>query len=253
MYMPGSLPKNSLGTWISTGNPLILEAILELGVYDWIALDLEHAAFTEPEIQNLFSICERFGANTFARLHGHDPLQGRKMLDMGATGLIIPVVNTAEELDELVDHFFYPPKGKRGVCLSRMNRYGDDFEKYFAEFKPLLVPQIESLQAVQNIEAICNRDYVSAVFLGPYDLSADLGCPGDFQAPAVIEALETVKKVVLDSHARLGMHVVQPDPEELEDKLNQGYGFMAYGTDIILLKSSLSSVSGLRERLLQAR
>jgi 2-keto-3-deoxy-L-rhamnonate aldolase RhmA len=246
MYKPKALQNKTIGTWISTGNPLILESILETGLYDWIALDLEHSCFTEPEILNLFSLCERFGVNSFARLHGHDPLQGRKMLDMGATGLIIPVVNNANEIDELCNHFFYPPRGKRGVCLSRINRFGETFNEYFENFTPLIVPQIESQKAVENIKEICTREYVSAVFLGPYDLSADLGTPGDFNSAKVVEALETVKKTVLENNKILGMHVVQPDIEDLKNRFKEGHGFIAYGTDILLLKASLKSAIDLK-------
>tara|TARA_R110000868_G_scaffold155691_6_gene382185 strand:+ start:57752 stop:58504 length:753 start_codon:yes stop_codon:yes gene_type:complete len=249
MYKPIELNHRSLGTWISTGNLLVLEAILEMNVYDWIAVDLEHSAFTEPEILNIFATCQRFGIHAFARLHGHDPLQGRKMLDIGATGLIIPVVNSGLELDELCKHFFYPPKGKRGVCLSRINKFGDSFDEYFQTFQPIIVPQIESAKAVNNISEICKREYVKAVFLGPYDLSADLGTPGKFDSSAVVDALTKVKNEVLKTRVKLGMHVVQPDAEVLKKKFEEGYSFVAYGTDIILLKSALTSAKSLKGSL----
>lgn len=250
MYQAKKLKARSLGTWISTGNLLVLEAILEMEVYDWISIDLEHSAFSEPEILNIFSLCERFGVHTFARLHGHDPLQGRKMLDMGATGLIIPVVNTGEELDELCRHFFYPPRGKRGVCLSRINKFGDSFDEYFKNFNPIIVPQIESSEAVKNIADICTREYVKAVFLGPYDLSADLGTPGQFDSPEVVAAIERVRSEVLKTNVSLGMHVVQPDTDVLKKRFDEGYSFIAYGTDIILLKSALSSAKSLKSNYL---
>lgn len=243
MYKPASLPKKNVGLWLSSFNSLYLESILETKSYDWVALDLEHSAFSESDARDVFILCQRFGIHAFARLHGHDHLQGRKMLDLGATGLIIPVINSAEELEKVCKHFFYPPQGFRGVCLSRINKFGETFDEYYKTFKPLIVPQIESRQGVSNIDSIVALPYVTAVFVGPYDLSADLGCPGQFERDEVKNALEKVKVSVLKSGKGLGMHVVQPDLSQLKKRFDEGFSFVAYATDIILMKAALKGLA----------
>lgn len=246
MYKPAPLPKTNIGLWVSSFHPLYLEAILETNSYDWLALDLEHGAFSENDARDVFILCQRFGVHAFARLKGHDHLEGRKMLDLGATGLIIPVVNSAEEMENLCKHFFYPPQGFRGVCLSRINKYGETFDEYYKTFRPLIVPQIENRRGVENIEAITNLPYVTGVFIGPYDLSADLGYPGQFQQEDVKKAVTKVQNVVKATGKGLGIHVVQPDLNDLKKRIDEGFTFIAYGTDIILLKASLKGLAELK-------
>lgn len=229
----------TIGCWLSTGNLLTLETILQTEFYDWVAIDLEHSAFTEVDARNVFALCERFGVHAFARIHGHDALQGRKMLDLGATGLIVPNVNSAGELKSLIEHFYYAPKGKRGVCLSRINKFGKDFEKYFEEFCPIIIPQIESPQAVENIDSITSMSEVDGVFLGPYDLSATLGVPGKFDDPIFVECLNKVKEVTLQKKKLLGIHVVEPDIEKVKERITEGYNLIAYSTDMVLLRAAL--------------
>ena len=248
MYKPLPLPKRNIGLWLSTFNALYLEAILETQSYDWVALDLEHSAFSENDARDIFILCQRFGVHTFARLRGHDHLQGRKMLDLGATGLIIPVINSAAELEKVCKHFFYPPEGFRGVCLSRINKFGETFDEYYKSFKPLIVPQIESKLGVENIDEIVSLPYVTAVFIGPYDLSADLGFPGQFYREEVKKAIDAIQVVVKKKQKGLGIHVVQPDLNELKKRMDEGFTFIAYGTDVILLKASLVGLKEVKAR-----
>jgi len=247
MYHPKKMREKSLGLWLSSFNSLYLEAILSTNSYDWVALDLEHSGFTETEARDTFMLCERYGIHTFARLKGHDHLQGRKMLDMGATGLIIPVVNSAEELKKLTKHFFYPPRGVRGVCLSRINEFGQSFDEYYKNFRPILVPQIESRSGVENIDEILSLPYVDAIFIGPYDLSADLGHPGEFHVEVVKNAIDRIKTSALKHKKSLGIHIVWPNIDDLKKRYGEGFSFVAYGTDIILLKHALKEVSKLRK------
>jgi 2-keto-3-deoxy-L-rhamnonate aldolase RhmA len=161
------------------------------------------------------------------------------LLDAGAVGIIVPVVESAESFATFIQHLNYPPAGRRGVGLSRANLWGDTFKEYLDGFAPVIIPQIETVRGVAAAPAIAALPEVDALFLGPYDLSADLGHPGDFTHPQVTEAMAQVR-LACASHGKVaGIHQVQPDPAELRARLKEGYGFIAYGTDIIALRTAL--------------
>lgn len=238
----------SLGAWSTVGNPQVAEAMLSTGVYDWLAVDLEHCAFTEDQIGAIFMVCLKYKVKPFARISGHFPVEGRKMLDLGAEGLIVPVVQTAQQFSELSKHFFYPPKGVRGVCRYRINKWGDNFDEYIRDFKPVLIPQLETKMSVENADAIAALPEVDAIFLGPYDLSASLGTPGNFKTPAFAEAIQTMKAAAKRHNKGLAIHVVDPDPSDLNRRIEEGFDVIAYGTDMICLRSSLK---GLKQKELR--
>jgi 2-keto-3-deoxy-L-rhamnonate aldolase RhmA len=108
-----------------------------------------------------------------------------------------------------------------------------------ANFSPVLVPQIETMKGVEAALAIAARPEVDALFLGPYDLSADLGKAGDFSTPEFLAARESVKKACQTHGKAAGIHQVDPIPEGLKEKIADGFSFIAYGTDLIALRYAL--------------
>lgn len=236
----------SIGTWLSTTSAEVMDGIASLGI-DWVVIDMEHGAAGLAEAEACVIAAERNGCEALARIPNEDPYLARRLLDIGVHGLVIPKVEDLDTFQEFVSHLFYPPKGKRGVALGRFNRWGETFDDYMSDFKPLIVPQIESYAGVQISTELAAMAAVDALFLGPYDLSADLGTPGDFTTDAFTSALNTVLSACASHGAAPGIHQVKPDPAELRGRLNEGYRFVAYATDIIAMRSVLSDISVIQQ------
>jgi 2-keto-3-deoxy-L-rhamnonate aldolase RhmA len=123
--------------------------------------------------------------------------------------------------------------------------FGDNFESYLNGFKPVIVPMIETAQGVAAAASIAALPTVDALFLGPYDLSTDLGCPGDFEVAPFCEAIEKVKSACLDNGKVVGIHQVETNLDTLQSRLSEGFGFIAYGTDILALRHALKGAPDL--------
>jgi len=228
-----------IGTWHTVCSVEVAEALASLG-FDWMAIDMEHGSSGVVDAEAAFVAAERHGCASFVRMPSADPILARRLLDAGACGLLVPVVEDADAFADFASHCFYPPKGRRGVALERFNRWGDDFETYLTDFSPVLVPMIESRKGVAASDALAALPEVDALFFGPCDLSADLGTPGDFSSAEFAAAIETVKSAC-DAHGKAaGGHQVQPDAGALQQRIDDGFRFLAYGTDIGAMRDSLA-------------
>ena len=226
----------TIGTWITLGHPAIAEIMVQSG-FDWLTVDMEHSAITMHEAQQLIQTIDLAGCVPLVRVGSNDPNLIKRVMDAGAHGVIVPMVNSASDAEAAVKAVKYPPKGTRGVGLARAQGYGVDFENYkeWVEKESIVIVQIEHIDAVNNIEEILRTEDVDGFIIGPYDLSGSLGIPGEFDDPKVIEALEVVKKAAKKCNIISGFHVVPPEPEQIRDKINEGYRFLAYSLDTLFL------------------
>lgn len=239
-----------VGGWLGTSSPLIAEAMASCG-FHWVAADMEHGQIGVADLPALFAACQLRGAAPLVRLPGHDPILARRCLDAGALGLIVPVVQSASAFADFATHCLYPPAGRRGVSLCRANGWGDSFQDYLG-FRPLLVPQIETAAGAAAALDIARLDVVDALFLGPYDLSADLGHPGDFNHSDVVVAMDRVRSACLQAGKPSGIHQVAPDPAQLQARIAEGYRFVAYSTDIVALRAALGNPTTIVESALSS-
>lgn len=228
----------ALGTWHTVCSIEIAEALATLG-FDWIAIDMEHGSASVAYAEQAFIAMERHGCSPFVRLPSADPYLARRLLDAGAHGLLVPVVEDAKAFAAFADHCFYPPQGRRGVALERFNRWGDDFASYMQRFRPVLAPMIETRKGVAAASALAALPVVDALFFGPYDLSSDLGEPGNFSSPGFAAALTTVKAACAQHGKAAGGHQVAPEPTELNQRIAEGFRFIAYGTDVLAMRHAL--------------
>lgn len=235
-----------IGTWVSCCSVEVAEALASMG-FDWLVVDMEHGTAGVHEAMAIFAAVERHGCAPMARLPSADPFLARRLLDQGAQGIVVPVVESAEAFSQFARHCLYPPAGRRGVALGRFDNWGDDFEGYLKGFEPLLVPQIETPAGIAAAEAISALPEVGALFFGPYDLSQNLGTPGRFDTPAFREALETLKAACRRHGKAPGGHQVAPDLAALKRMIDDGFRFVAYGTDLIALRHALKGFGDLRK------
>jgi len=228
-----------LGAWSTVPSPLVAEAMASCG-FHWLAVDLEHSPIDLADAAGIFLAAERHGVAPMARLSSADPYLARRLLDAGARGLIVPVVESADAFAAFARHTLYPSAGgRRGVGLSRANGWGDAFESYTADFRPVLVPQIETRAGVAAAAAIAALPEVDALFLGPYDLSADLGTPGRFDTPDMKAAIERVRTACAAAGTAPGIHQVAPDFAALKARLDDGYRFVAFATDMTAMRAAI--------------
>lgn len=224
-----------IGAWLQSSSATNAEIMASCN-FDWLAVDMEHGSANVEQATTVFAVAERHGVTPLVRLPCADPYLARRLLDAGAQGVLVPVAEDATELSEFSSHCLYPPHGRRGVGLVRGNFWGKTFDEYVANFRPLIIPMIETSKGVAQAEAIAALDPVDGIFLGPYDLSASMGDAGNFDRVEFKDAVETVRKACEKHKKVLGFHQVSPDKAALKNCVEQGFGMIAYGTDLIAIR-----------------
>jgi 2-keto-3-deoxy-L-rhamnonate aldolase RhmA len=205
--------------------------------FDWLCVDLEHSPVSRLELQTCVSIIQGQGKKAFARIPFNSHLEAKFPLDAGVDGIIIPMVNSAEEAQKAVQSCLYPPRGVRGVGLARAQAYGFGFEEHLKKNLQSLtiIIQIEHIRAVEELDQILRIDGVAGVFLGPYDLSGSMGIPGQFDHPRMKQAIAEVSEKTLAAGKLLGAHVIKPDGDAVNEYMRLGYNFIAFSLDTYFL------------------
>jgi len=230
------LSKLSIGSWIQMGHPVIAEIMASAG-FDWLVVDLEHSTITLREAEDLIRVIDLKGVVPLVRLSSNNSEQIKRIMDAGSQGVIVPMVNSPEEAEAAVASVKYPPSGRRSFGLARAQGYGPRFEDYLAweRDNSLVIVQIEHIDAVNCLESILSVEGVDAYFVGPYDLSGSLGIPGQFDHPEFLEAMNRIPEIAKKCGVPGGVHIVEPDADQLKKSIEQGNTFIAYGADIRML------------------
>lgn len=243
----------TIGSWLALGSPAIAEILCKAN-YDWLCIDIEHTACSLETVEQLIRIIELSGKTPLVRLSSNDVVQIKRIMDSGAHGLIIPMVNSKEDVIRAYKSMHFSPRGYRGVGLARAQKYGPGFKEYHEWHKenaPLII-QIEHIDALDNLNEIFSCEEIDAYMIGPYDLSASMGIPGQFDHPDLLAALEKIKATAKIYNRTPGFHLVEPDEVELVSKIEEGYKFIAYSVDFRMIdvtaRSALKHIQG-RENL----
>ena len=232
----------TVGSWLTLAHPAIAEIMSRAG-FDWLTIDLEHSVITIREAEEIIRVVELLGVIPLARLSANDPVQIKRVMDAGAHGVIVPMVNSIADAEAAVEAVRYPPMGKRGVGLARAQGYGSSFERYreWVNQESVVVVQVEHIEAVGNLEAILSVEGVDGFIVGPYDLSGSLGVPGQFDHPSMKKSMERIRTVGLASGKAFGIHIIEPNVKELRQRVDEGYNFLAYSLDIRMLDRACRS------------
>ena len=239
----------TIGSWIQIGSPAVGEIMASAG-FDWLVVDLEHTTITLREAEELIRVIDLKGVVPLVRLSSNNSEQIKRVMDAGAHGVIVPMVNSASEALAAVQAVKYPPLGHRSIGLARAQGYGARFDEYleWQKDQTIIVVQIEHVDAVANVEAIFEVEGIDAYIEGPYDLSGSLGTPGSFDSPQFLAALNKVHSAGERYGIPGGVHIVEPDLDELRECISQGNCFIAYGMDTRMLdiacRRGLESVRG---------
>ncbi len=220
----------ALGTWVTVGHPDVPDMLEALG-FDWLVFDTEHAPIGPAELAPMIQAVDADAVCPLVRVGGSEQFMVKSALDMGAHGVLFPLVGSAEEARAAVRYVKYPPAGVRGVAPRKAANYGLDFARYIREANSLTVVavQVETEEAVRKIDEIAAVDGVDIAFVGPTDLTASMGLLDDRGNQRVLDAM----KKVIDSCKRSGKSagVLAATPQEAERDIEMGFQFVGLGSD----------------------
>jgi 2-dehydro-3-deoxyglucarate aldolase/4-hydroxy-2-oxoheptanedioate aldolase len=214
--------------------------LAELG-FDWLFIDAEHSPLGMREAQVLLQAAGPH-CPCLVRVPAGDEVWIKKALDIGAAGVIVPQVHTAEQARRVVHLCRYPPEGTRGVGVARAHGYGARFQEYLetANEQVAVVIQAESAEAVDQIQSIVEVPGIDAVLIGPYDLSSSLGKAGQLDDPGVQGAIAAVTESCQRAGIPLGAFGVSAPA--VRPFLERGFTLIAVGIDTLFLSAAASEV-----------
>ena len=237
--------EQSMGLWLHNGSPYVTRAIAAQGLFDWMLVDLEHSPTDRAAAAQMFgTIADISGGNCtpLARVTQGTLENIKQALDSGAQGVIVPMVSTAQDAADAVRFSRYPPQGERGAGGMPQLSFGTtSLVEYIQEAnREILVGvQIETQEAIENIEAIAAIPGIDLLFVGPTDLHLSLGlAPAMWSSqPAFTEAMQ---RVVNACHVNnVGCGTIAYDVESARARLAEGFSFLSFGIDITQLTAAL--------------
>lgn len=227
------------GVWCQIGDSAVAEMIAAAG-FDWMLFDTEHSPLTAASILPLLQAVAAYPVSALVRPASLDVVDIKKILDLGAQTLLIPMVQTAEQAALAVAAVTYPPAGIRGVAgATRASGFGR-IAGYHARARDeiCLLVQVETVEAVAQIEAIAAVPGIDGIFVGPADLAASMGFPGEPGRPevraAVVEAIRRIRA------ADQPPGILTPDPVLFDAACAAGAVFVARDIDLLALRKGLS-------------
>lgn len=226
--------RRQIGLWMSLASNVAAEVVAGAG-YDWVLIDMEHAPNDVNSVLAQLQVFANSGTTALVRPGWNDPVLVKRLLDIGAQGLLFPMVQSVAEAQAAIAAARYPPRGIRGVSGStRANAYGR-MRDYFTRVEdetPVLV-QIETRAALERANRIAAVDGVSGVFFGPADIAADIGFLGRPMEPAVWDLIRPCAQALIAAGVPVGTLVA--DPDFAAGLLDEGFSFVACGSDANLL------------------
>ncbi|MCA9034008.1 MAG: 2,4-dihydroxyhept-2-ene-1,7-dioic acid aldolase [Planctomycetaceae bacterium] len=225
-----------IGTMVTLPTASTAEILADAG-FDWLFIDAEHGPL---EISSILSILQSVGHRIpcLIRIASCDEIAIKKVLDLGATGIIVPQTNSLAQVKDSVRFAKYPPEGSRGVGLARAHGYGFRFNEYIesANRETVVVVQAEHKSAVECIEETVRVPGIDGVLLGPYDLSASMDRMGQINHPDVVAAIDRVTDACRSSRVPLGYFGVTA--EAVSPYIEKGYSLIVAGVDVLFLGQS---------------
>ncbi|MSP11438.1 MAG: 2,4-dihydroxyhept-2-ene-1,7-dioic acid aldolase [Chloroflexi bacterium] len=225
------------GLWLGTGSTLLAEEAAHAGL-DWALIDTQHGYWSNETILSTLQILSHTETVPLARVAENDPALIGRLLDTGAFGVVVPMVNTREDAQRAVASVRYPPQGSRSAGGSRLQQFGSD---YFLAANPeiFLAVMIETVQALGKAEEILSVPGIDCCFIGPTDLALDMGTfgqPSDRHTAAIQSLVDICKRLGMP----LGIYC--PTLENVHQRTAQGFQFMNVGSDMSLFQRGLNEV-----------
>jgi len=227
------------GTFVMIGHPDVTEWLSRVG-FDWLLLDTEHSPTGYETLQRMMQAMNGSGCVPIVRPQWNDQVAIKRILDIGAYGVLIPWVNSREEAEKAVSYCKYPPAGVRGWGPRRAGMFDDSYFKT-ANDEVLITVQIETQEALDNLDEIMSVPGIDACYIGPWDLSVSLGIgvPPDWKAPKYVAAFDKVLEAAAKHNKPAGMFCVS---DNIEWALKKGFKYNTVDADDFLLMRSARAV-----------
>ena len=226
------------GLWVTLESPSITEMAVSLGM-DWVLIDAEHGHLDWKDISGHVSAAMRSDTVLIVRIAERSTILSKRALDIGADGIMIPWMESMEEVQKAVSDCNYPPEGRRGIGGERATAWGQCLKEHTAEANEnvLVIPMIESIDAIPNVADMCKVDGVEIFFFGPADFSSTAGFRGQWEGPGIAEKILELKNTIKNAGKYCG--VVSTSNQNLTERIDQGFQMLAMGTDNGLMLRSL--------------
>lgn len=233
----------ALGTWVTIAHPDVVEVLSTLPL-DWMVFDLEHAPIDISTLEVLLMGIRNPDIAAITRVPWNDMVFIKRVLDVGSTGIMVPWVNSRSEAENVVKYARYPPAGIRGVGPRRCILYGArDFLNYYRNFEAeelVISVQIETEEAIKNVEDIAATDGIDILFVGPMDLTVNLGIPMQYDHPKYLEAIQKVVRACQKYDKVPGIYAF--DADFAKKHISMGFRFVSLMSDTSILRSSLYKI-----------
>lgn len=235
-----------LAGWVSYSQTAITETFARAG-FDFVCIDMEHSTISLEQAQQIIVASQSCGVPCIPRPVSHSNDVMKPLLEAGSNGVMLPMVQTVDDVVRITRDFYYPPKGRRSFGVSRAQAYGFGTDDYFANWnsRGALMIQIESGEGVDNVSAILENDDIDAVMVGPMDLSGSLGVPGQTQHPMVLEASKHVIEECKRAGVSCGTQISDPNQWNVSSLFDMGYTYAILGSDLFALTNWARSMEKL--------
>ena len=229
----------AFGIWITLESPSITEMAARMG-FDWIVIDAEHGYLDLKNVMEHVRVANLSNTPILVRIAEIQEGLIKRIMDIGADGIVVPQVRTVEEVELAVRCAKYPPEGRRGIGAERSTRWGQGIEQCItrANQNSIVVPMMETVEAGESIDAILDVPGIDAMFFGTHDYSASSGYPGTATEPQVIERIMAVQKKILARGVPCG--IVAFEKEDIERVKAEGFRMIGLGFDTTLLIQAAS-------------
>jgi 4-hydroxy-2-oxoheptanedioate aldolase len=235
---------NVFGIFSKTSDSSIVEAAGLAGL-DFIILDMEHGLSTTETITHHVRAALLTGMAPIVRVNGVNPHAISSALDMGAVGVQVPNISTAEEARQAVKAARFYPEGMRGVCrFVRSANYGGIAKEDYFQYanKTIVILQVEGMDGIKNLDEILEVEGYDILFIGPYDLSQSLGIPGQIDAPEILLLMQEVSSKARSYGRHLGTFC-----DSLTNShrfVNTGFNYMSYSVDVSIFRETICNLIG---------
>jgi 2-keto-3-deoxy-L-rhamnonate aldolase RhmA len=226
------------GLWITLESASLTDMAVSLGL-DWVVIDAEHGHLGWKEINEHVRACLRSDTVVLVRIAECSTALTKRVLDIGADGIVVPWVETVEDVEAALSDCRYPPEGRRGIGGERATAWGQCTAEHTekANDHVLVVPLIERIDAAPHVPAICALDGIDVVYFGPADFSSSAGFRGQWEGPGIAEKILELKDTIRDSGKQCGL--IAKDVDDLSNRRDQGFRMIGIGSDAGLILRSL--------------
>ena len=229
----------TFGIWVTMDAPVVTEMAARMGV-DWVIIDAEHGYLNMNDVMEHIRVANLANVPILVRIEEIQEGLIKRIMDIGADGIVVPQVRTANELATAVRCTKYPPDGKRGIGAERATRWGMGIEQCVprANKNSMVISMMETVEAGEAIEELMNVPGVDAFFFGGHDYSASAGYPGTATEPPIVEKLDAIQKKCRERRMPTG--IVTFDTSDIPRRIDQGFRVIGIGFDTTLLIKALS-------------